>query len=131
MPLGRFRYVICAKYCMLTRELCPNCRNNPVAINYIRDGVRHYRNSCIACIRKGRKRRPEPPAWVKSGYKKKPACEKCGFKFKFNEQSNVFYVDGNLKNQNSFNLKTICLNCQSEVYKSKLAWKSAPIIPDF
>ena len=116
---------------MLKRDLCPNCHNNPVAVNYIRDGIRHYRNSCATCIRIGRKLKPEPSAWAKSGYKKKPQCEKCGFKFKLPEQSNVFYVDGNLKNNNWLNLKTICLNCQQEVYKSKLSWKPSPIVPDF
>lgn len=116
---------------MLTRNLCPLCHYNLVAVNYVRNGVTHYRNSCSACIRKGRKLKPDSPAWVKAGYKKKPACEKCGFKFKLLEQSNVFYVDGNLKNNNHFNLKTVCLNCQQEIYKSKLSWKPAAIVPDF
>lgn len=116
---------------MLKRELCPICHSNPVAVNYIRDGVRHYRNCCASCGRTGRKLKPEPPAWKRTGYKKKPACEKCGFKFKLTEQSNVFHVDGNLKNNNEFNLKTICLNCTQEIYKSILPWKPSPIVPDF
>jgi hypothetical protein len=116
---------------MLKRDLCPVCRNNPVAINYIRDGVTHYRNSCTSCIRKKKKLKPEAPAWFKGGYKKKPQCERCGFKMKHAEQSNVFYVDGNLKNNNWLNLKTVCLNCQQEVYKSRLSWKAGPIVPDF
>ena len=116
---------------MLKRDLCPICRANPVSVNYIRDGVRHYRNSCASCIRSSRKRKPEPPGWAKSGYKKKPHCEKCGFKFTLPEQSNVFYVDGNLKNNNDFNLKTICLNCTQEVYKNRIPWKPGPIVPDF
>ena len=116
---------------MLERNLCPICRNNPVAVNYIRDGVRHYRNSCSACARKGRKLKKEPPAWHRAGYKKKPACERCGFKFKLPDQSNVFYVDGNLKNNNDFNLKTVCLNCTQEVYKSRVSWKASPLVPDF
>ena len=116
---------------MLERKLCPNCHRNPVAVNYIREGTTHYRNSCAACIRKGKKLKPEPPAWVRSGYKKKSACEKCGFKFKLVEQSIVFHVDGNLKNNDWPNLKTICLNCQQEIYKSRLPWKPAPIISDF
>lgn len=125
--MGRFR----GKYTMLKRDLCPICRTNPVAVNYVRDDVYHYRNSCNSCIRKKRKLKPEPPSWVKSGYKKKPQCERCGFKMKYPEQSNVFYVDGNLKNNNWLNLKTVCLNCQQELYKSRLAWKAGPLIPDF
>jgi hypothetical protein len=116
---------------MLKRDLCPACRANPVAVNYVRDGVTHYRNSCSSCIRKGKKLKPEPPAWVRMGYKKKPTCERCNFKFKLPEQSIVFHVDGNLKNNNHFNLKTVCLNCQQEVYKSRLSWKASPIVPDF
>ena len=116
---------------MLKRNLCPICSQNPVAVNYIREGVRHYRNSCAACIRKGRKLKKEPPPWQKSGYTKKPQCERCGFKFKLADQSNVFYVDGNLKNNNWVNLKTVCLNCQPEVYKSNLPWKPSPLVPDF
>lgn len=116
---------------MLERKLCPVCHTNPVAINYVNEGITHYRNSCSSCIRKGRKLKPEPPAWAKTGYKKKPSCEKCNFKFKFPEQSVVFHVDGNLKNNNWTNLKTICLNCQQEVYKSRVGWKASPIVPDF
>jgi hypothetical protein len=116
---------------MLKRNLCPICHANPVAVNYIRDGVHHYRNSCASCARKGRKLRSEPPAWAKSGYKKKTQCERCGFKIKLAEQSTVFYVDGNLKNNNWLNLKTVCLNCQQEVYQSRLPWKTGPITPDF
>jgi hypothetical protein len=116
---------------MLERKLCPVCNANPVAVNYVKDGITHYRNSCTSCIRKGRKLKPTPPAWARSGYKKKSNCEKCNFKFKFPEQSVVFNVDGNLKNNNWANLKTICLNCQQEIYKSKLGWKANPIVPDF
>ena len=131
MPWQRFIFVIATKYSMLTRELCPACRINPVAINYISEGITHYRNSCASCIRKGKKLKPEPPAWLRSGYKKTERCEKCTFKFKLPTQSIVFHVDGNLKNNNHFNLKTVCLNCQQEVYKSRLAWKASPIVPDF
>lgn len=72
-----------------------------------------------------------PPAWARSGYKKKPHCEKCGFKAKVPDQLNVFCVDGNLKNNNWTNLKTICANCTIEVAKSKLPWKASPVVPDF
>lgn len=114
------------------RRLCISCNVNLQAVNYIDpDGITHYRNRCSACVRKDRKLKPEPPAWQRSGYKKTPTCEKCGFKFKFLEQSVVFHVDGNLKNNNHFNLKTVCLNCQQEIYKSRLPWKPAAIVPDF
>lgn len=116
---------------MLNRDLCPICRVNLVTVNYIKDGVRHYRNTCSSCARKGKSLKKEPTAWQRAGYKKKTSCEKCNFKSKLPEQLNVFYVDGNLKNNNHFNLKTVCLNCQQEIYKSRVSWKPAPIVPDF
>jgi hypothetical protein len=120
------------KYCMENRLLCPVCNSRPVAINYIKEGVSHYRSRCDICIRKGKKIKPAAPAWFKLGYRKKAQCEKCGFKAKLPEQQlNVFHVDGNLKNNDRNNLKTVCLNCTAEIYKSKLPWKSSPVVPDF
>jgi formate dehydrogenase maturation protein FdhE len=113
------------------RKLCPTCNQRPVAVNYIKDGVRHYRKLCDVCMRTGKKERIARPNWVLSGYKKKTVCDRCGFKSKFPEQLGVFYVDGNLKNNNWTNLRTVCLNCQQEVYKSRLTWKAGPIVPDF
>jgi len=116
---------------MLKRDLCPVCSNNPVAVNYIREGVTHYRNSCSSCIRKGRKLKPQRPNWILSGYKKKDRCEMCNFKAKTTKQLFVYHVDGNLKNTNGFNLKTICANCRIELSGSNLPWKASPITPDF
>ena len=113
------------------RELCPTCSGRPVAINCIKNGKTYYRKVCDSCSRIGRKLKPNPPAWVKTGYRKKPQCELCGFKLKFPSQSNVYYVDGNLRNNDWHNLKTVCLNCQQELYKSKVAWKPGEILPDF
>lgn len=116
---------------MLTRELCPHCQINLVAVNYINNGTTHYRNSCSTCIRRKKKLKPEPTAWQRAGYVKKVACERCNFKFKLLTQSVIFYVDGNLKNNNWLNLKTVCLNCQREVYHLRLGWQASPIQSDF
>lgn len=126
MPLIK---VIRYKYFM--RPLCPTCNTRPVAINCHRGEKVYYRKICDVCSRSGRKIK-KVPLWAKSGYTKKPQCDKCGFKFKFPvEQSAVFYVDGNLKNNNWLNLKTLCLNCVQEVHKSRVPWKPAEIVPDF
>ena len=117
--------------CMLKRDLCPSCNENLVAVNYIREGVTHYRNMCAACVRKGKKLKPQAPAWAKSGYKKKDRCEMCNFKSKTPKQMFVYHVDGNLKNNNWINLKTVCANCKIEVQGSRLPWKPAPLVPDF
>lgn len=118
---------------MLNRKICPVCTKNPTAVNYKdKNGNVHYRSMCSACIHAGKKIKPPVPAWYKTGYRKKPCCEKCGFKAKYpEEQLRVFYLDGNLKNNSWSNLKTICLNCQQEIYKIRLPWKPADIVPDF
>ena len=71
------------------------------------------------------------PGWAKAGYTKKTKCDKCNFQFKLLTQSNVFYLDGNLKNNDWLNLRTVCLNCQEEILKSKTTWKPSPLTPDF
>jgi hypothetical protein len=117
---------------MLKRDLCPVCLDNLVAVNYIRDGITHYRNSCSSCIRKGRKLKPQPTQWAKSGYKKPDRCELCNFKAKLPvKQLFVFHVDGNLKNNNWHNLKTVCANCRIELLHSRVVWKPSTIVPDF
>lgn len=117
---------------MKTRPLCPICTARPVAVNYTRNGITYYRSVCTSCIRKGKKIKLLPPTWFRSGYRKKDYCELCNFKAKYKEdQLRVFYLDGNLKNNDWSNLKTICLNCQQEVYRAKWTWKPSPIVPDF
>ena len=102
-----------------------------MAVNYIRDDVYHYRNSCTACIRRGKKLPKLPPLWAKTGYKKKDRCELCNFKAKSMKQLFVYHVDGSLKNVNSFNLKTVCANCQIEIAKEGLGWRQGDLVPDF
>lgn len=111
------------------RALCPVCRQHPVAINYYRKQQVHYRTMCTPCIHARRKPAKPIPGWVKAGYKKKEKCDRCSFKFKLVEQSNVFYVDGNLSNNHWANLKTVCLNCQQEIANTK--WRPSAIQPDF
>lgn len=115
------------------RDLCVKCLKALQAVNYIDpDGRTHYRTMCTSCIHKNKKTKQAAPAWFKIGYRKKPTCEKCGFKAKYPEdQLRVFYLDGNLRNNSWPNLKTICLNCQQEIIKSRLSWKPADIVPDF
>ena len=104
---------------------------NPAAVNYIKDSVYHFRSKCDNCVRKKRNAKPKQSAWAISGYKKKPQCEKCGFYAEYHEQLSVYHIDGNLKNTNIFNLKTICLNCQVAVARQGLGWKQGDLIPDF
>jgi len=114
------------------RGTCPVCNVNPVAVNYKSNDKIRYRSMCGSCIAKGKSIKPIPPPWYKAGYRKKNKCEKCGFLSKLvNKQITVFHVDGNLKNTDTFNLKSICLNCQVEVLNSNVKWKPSPLTPDF
>lgn len=86
----------------------------------------------MPCLRKGRKLKPASPGWYRAGYRKKDVCEKCGFKAKYpSEQLRVYVVDGNLKNLDWNNLRTVCLLCQVDIQNSKLPWKPSEIVPDF
>jgi hypothetical protein len=114
------------------RPICPTCTERPVAVNCHKNEQVYYRKQCDRCLRKGKKLKPHPPLWALRGYKKKPQCEKCGFSADMpDKQLQVFHVDGNLKNVDWVNLKTVCLNCQPVVYKSRLPWKPAGPVPGF
>ena len=115
----------------MTRPLCPTCNARPVAVNCHHGDTTYYRRQCDACLRIGKKLKPKPPAWAQSGYKKKERCELCNFKAKHVKQLFVYHVDGNLKNTNAFNLKTVCANCTIELASARMPWRQAPLVPDF
>ena len=120
------------KYIMEDRKLCPICTQRPLAVNYKREDRTYYRAVCSYCSRAGKKAKHLPPLWYKSGYRKKPQCERCGFKAELPEQQlMVYHVDGDLRNNDRVNLKTVCLNCRPMVSKSRLPWKPADLVPDF
>jgi hypothetical protein len=62
------------------------------------------------------------PAWQTSGYKKKPTCDRCGFKARYASQLLVFHIDGRMKNCDLKNLRTVCLNCVEEVKRMDMPW---------
>jgi len=113
----------------MKRAICPICNQHPVAINYYRQEKTYYRTACTPCIHRKRKPQPTIASWIRSGYKKRDKCERCGFKFKLSSQSAVYHIDGNDRNCNWANLKTICLNCQHEVARTH--WKPGALTPDF
>lgn len=112
----------------MIRDLCNFCGQRPVAINYYKNGQTFYRSKCDHCAKN---RIHEKPLWSLAGYKKKAACDKCGFTSKFQEQFNVYYADGNPKNCRPNNLKTVCANCQRILHKLKLPWRQGDLKPDF
>lgn len=113
----------------MERRICPRCKHRNVAINYHRQGQTYYRSLCTPCIHASKIKAPLIPTWVKAGYKKTDKCSRCQFKFKLLNQSKVFYIDGDTKNNNWANLRTICLNCEREIQNTK--WRPSDINPDF
>jgi hypothetical protein len=93
----------------MLRPICKSCGKNHCAVNYIREGITHYRSGCDECGRKKKKLKPRKANWPKSGYKKKATCDLCGFKSFFTSQVAVYHIDGNLENIALTNLRTVCL----------------------
>jgi len=115
----------------LSRPICKECNRNPRAINYVRNGVTHYRSICDTCGNKKIKKKPQRPNWEKSGYKKKAVCDICGFKSLYPTQMTVFHIDGDLKNTHLNNLRTICLNCIEVVKRKEVTWKRGDLQVDY
>ena len=115
----------------VTRPICKACNKNYSAINYIRNGITHYRSICDDCGKKKPKSKPKQHAWEKAGYKKKHYCDICGFKSIYPTQMIVFYIDGDLKNNKFTNLRTICLNCVEVVKRKEITWKRGDLQVDY
>jgi hypothetical protein len=113
------------------RPICKICNKNHRAINYIRNGIKHYRSICDDCGKKKVKKKPTVPLWEKAGYKKKPVCDICGFKSIYPTQMTVFFIDGNLKNTQLNNLRTVCLNCVEVVKRKEITWKRGDLQVDY
>ena len=65
--------------------------------------------------------------WI---YKKKQKCELCGFKAQDKVQLDVLFVDGNLRNTVTSNLKTVCANCNRLMHVKKHGWKQGDLAVD-
>jgi hypothetical protein len=112
------------------RPICPTCNQRYCSVNHINEGVRHYRSQCDCCQRSKANLKPRKPKWPRSRYKKKAACDLCGFHAVFPSQLTVFYVDGNLNNTDLVNLRTICLCCIEIVKVRNVTWKRGDLVVD-
>lgn len=121
MVTGALIKVCCINISM--RPLCNVCNKNFSAVNGYHNNKIYYRTKCNACIRRGKKLKPQKPRWQLTGYKKKPACDRCGFKARHPSQLLVYHVNGDLNNCELRNLKTICLNCIAEIARLDLPWR--------
>jgi hypothetical protein len=115
----------------MERPICPACNQRLCAVNCYRGDKIYYRSRCSVCINKNRKIKVPDPKWKASGYKKKPTCDRCGFRAKYSAQLLVYHVDGNMNNSAVRNLKTVCLNCVVDVKKSDVPWRPGDLEPDF
>ena len=113
------------------RPLCTQCRMKPRAYGYRKANKIYWRRLCDSCNRKkNQKKIGGVTALQRSGYKKKTKCELCGFKAQDKIQLDVLFVDGNLRNTNSNNLKTVCANCQRLGSVRRLGWRVGDLIAD-
>jgi ribosomal protein S27AE len=65
-----------------------------------------------------------------SGYRKKTACDRCGFVAKHASQLMVYHVNGDLTDSELCNLKTVCLNCAVLITRQDLPWRRGDLEPD-
>jgi hypothetical protein len=115
----------------MERPICTVCRQRFRAIAYYRTNEQvQYRKCCDVCSKKKRQQKPPVPRWQSAGYKKKSACDRCGFRARFASQLLVYHCDGNLHNTSIPNLKTICLNCVEEVKRLEVPWLPSDLRPD-
>ena len=112
------------------RPICQACNQRPCAVNYIREDVTHYRRRCETCQRRERGIKPREPRWKSAGYKKKPACDRCGFKARFASQLLIYHIDGDLNNVTVRNLRTVCRNCVEEIARTEVTWRAGDLEPD-
>ena len=112
------------------RPLCQACAQRVRAVAYHRYGRVYYRSRCDSCIRQGRQARPPQPGWKSQGYVKKRECDRCHFRARYQAQLMVYYVDGDLRNNDLRNLRTICQNCAVEVTRLDLPWRPGDLEPD-
>jgi len=115
----------------MTRPTCSKCNVKPCAVNYNRNGVRHYRSMCLSCIDESRQEKSlENQSLLKSGYKKKHECDRCHFQAKHHSQLSIVYLDGNKLNVSRLNLRTYCANCITEIAALPASNKGG-LVPDY
>ena len=62
--------------------------------------------------------------------KKKPACDRCGFRARLASQLLVYHIDGDLNNATVRNLRTVCRNCVEEIARTEITWRAGDLEPD-
>ena len=115
----------------INRPLCKLCKSKPRAYAYKRGNKIYWRSMCDRCNRKKAGRKIGGiTALQRSGYKKRSKCELCGYKAQESSQLDVYFVDGNLRNTKTTNLKTVCANCQRLQGVRRLGWRVGDLVAD-
>ena len=113
------------------RPLCKTCKSRPRAYAYRKGPTVYWRSLCDRCNRKKHNKKVGGiTALERSGYKKHKKCEICGFKAQAKSQLDVFFVDGDLRNTSTTNLKTVCANCQRLQGVRRLGWRMGDLVAD-
>lgn len=116
---------------MNKRPFCKSCNKNPCAINYTRKEKIYYRSVCDRCNKNKTKKKLESHKWEKAGYRKKSACDQCGFKAIYPSQLTVYFIDGDLENVSFSNLRTVCLNCVEVIKRKEINWRRGDLKVDY
>lgn len=114
------------------RPLCQNCKRCLAARaggNFKKDGSPYYKKLCTGCMHEKNhgvrhpfiSRHKNSKPWIKH---KKTSCEDCGFIAKHACQLDVDHVDGNKKNNELANLRTLCANCHRLKTQINRDWDS-------
>lgn len=113
------------------RPLCKTCKTRPCAVNYHNGERIHYRSRCERCWKQKRQQSYSKPVWQLRGYQKKNTCERCGYRSNISQVFGVYCVDGDLKNTQPNNLRTVCANCQILLSVSNQGWANAELVSDY
>ena len=90
----------------------------------------YYRSRCGVCVAKNKQQRAPVPRWQSAGYRKKNTCDRCGFQARHASQLMVYHVNGDLRDSELRNLKTVCLNCAALITRQDLPWRRGDLEPD-
>lgn len=111
---------------MLTRQpsrpLCENCKSSLAKPNGVsKHGFKKWHKYCSTCAKAAYDE--------KFGFllHKKNKCEKCGFVPEDKCQLDITYKDGNKKNKEKSNMRTLCANC-NRLHQKKLKEKKKSLL---
>lgn len=104
------------------RPFCENCKVKLAKANGVsKHGFKKWHKYCVTCAKVAYN--------SKFGFllNKKSSCEQCGFIPEDNCQLDIAYKDGDNKNKDKRNTKTLCANC-NRLHQKKLREKRKKLL---